>query len=48
MEKKPAFEKITATEVVESLLESPLSPQLTEAELTEFADRITNMVNQND
>jgi hypothetical protein len=48
MEIKPAIEKITASEVVESLLESPLSHQLSEAELTEFADRITKMVNQND
>jgi hypothetical protein len=48
MEKKPATEKITAAEVVESLKESPLSRQLTEAELTESVNRITKMMNQND
>jgi len=48
MEKEVLHEKITTSEVVESLLESPLSRQLTEAELTEAADRITKMVNQYD
>jgi hypothetical protein len=46
MEKNPMAEKITSSEVVESLLESPLSTQLTEDELTKFAEQIIEMVNQ--
>lgn len=41
-------EKISKLEVVETLMESPLSEQLTEEELTESASRIAEMVNQTD
>ena len=39
-------EKITNLEVVQTLLESPLSDQLSEEELAKSTTRITEMVNQ--
>ena len=47
MEQDHLVEKITTSEVVESLRESPLSRQLTDDELTEYAQQIINRVNQN-
>ncbi len=37
-------EKITNLEVMQSLLESPLSSQLSEEELAEFVNKIKEMV----
>ncbi|MBI5584029.1 MAG: hypothetical protein HY892_09415 [Deltaproteobacteria bacterium] len=48
MEQDHLAEKITPSEVVESLLESPLSRQLTDDELAEYANQIIKMVNQNE
>ena len=40
-------EKITNLEVMQSLLESPLSSQLSEEELAEFVNKIKEMVKAN-
>jgi hypothetical protein len=40
-------EKITNLEVMESLLESPLSSQLSEEELADFVNKIKEMVKEN-
>lgn len=39
-------EKITNLEVMQSLLESPLSSQLSEEELADFVNNIKEMVNE--
>jgi hypothetical protein len=39
-------EKLTNLEVVQSLLESPLSSQLSEEELADFVNKIKEMVNE--
>lgn len=39
-------EKITNLEVVQSLLESPLSSQLSDEELADFVNKIKEMVNE--
>jgi len=39
-------EKLTNLEVVQSLLESPLSNQLSEEELADFVNKIKEMVNE--
>jgi hypothetical protein len=39
-------EKITNLEVIESLLESPLSSQLSEEELADFVNKIKEMVKE--
>ena len=40
-------EKITNLEVMQSLLESPLSSQLSEEELVDFVNKIKEMVKDN-